>query len=159
MQNLRAFSTRMRDLSSSLPGSLAAFQKDVAVEIASAVIEATPILSGRAANNWVASIGSPPAQVAFQRRQRSPRNSRRTAVQGAYTTNGGLANIEGTLNGFGGGESIFISNYVPYIIKLERGESSQAAAGWIASAVAAVSATAATGVAIAKLQKSISGQG
>lgn len=92
-----------------------------------AVVQATPVDTGRARANWIVSIGT-------------PRFSTTEAVDpgGGITIGQGLSVIDGYKSTKQG--SIFITNSLPYIAFLEDGGSAQARSGMTQFAVQAAAA-------------------
>lgn len=88
--------------------------------VSQAVISATPVDTGRARNNWQASIGTPIRAVLEETDQDGGgAAARNEAVFGTRRT----------------GQTIFISNNVEYIEFLNRGSSAQAPANFVEAAV------------------------
>lgn len=104
-------------------------------EITANLIETTPVATGWARANWVPSFNSP----VYDRRQLTD-----TERQSALTTQqarqqSGLAQVVAGYDLNRG--TIFISNGVPYIVRLNEGSSSQAPAGFVQAAVRRAIAT------------------
>ena len=89
------------------------------------VVLATPVRTGLARGNWIPSIGSP------QRGRKPPDKSGRSTIAKAKTVFRGYRI---------GGNGIFITNNVPYILDLENGNSRQAPNGMTALAIQAAKA-------------------
>lgn len=85
----------------------------------------TPVDTGRARGNWIASIGSP------QRGIKNPDKSGRATIALAQTVAKGYRV---------GGNGIFSTNNVAYILKLENGSSKQAPNGMAKLAIQAATA-------------------
>jgi len=92
-----------------------------------ALVQVTPVDTGRARGNWVPSIGSP-AEFALPQTE---------IPSAAETLADGVRTIGAWKLGMG---PIFISNSVPYIIPLEEGHSQQAPAGMTKAAIQAAKA-------------------
>lgn len=90
----------------------------IALDVTANLKETTPVDTGWARSNWVPSVGA-----AFTGTIGSP---------SAVTSSGGEGAIAGYRLGQG---SVFISNNVPYIGRLNEGYSSQAPAGFVQRAV------------------------
>lgn len=95
--------------------------KGAARVVASKLITTTPVLTGLARSNWQASINAPPPT--FVLLPISPAE--------AFTR----ANV--AISKFTAGATIYISNSVHYILKLNFGSSRQAPAGFVNRAAAA----------------------
>lgn len=93
------------------------FQQVIALEALRRIVLKTPVDTGRARGNWQPSINQPIESVVDT-----------TDLSGNQTISNGSATILG-LKDFG---TIFISNNLPYILKLENGSSQQAANGMVA---------------------------
>ena len=89
------------------------------------IVLKTPVDTGRARGNWFVTIGSPSGAVS----------------QG--TDPGGQASIargSAVITGLTKPQAIWISNNLPYIVRLENGHSRQAPAGMVAVSLAEMSA-------------------
>jgi hypothetical protein len=94
--------------------------RKVGLQIATGIVMRTPVDTGRARSTWNTSIGSADYKVteSFDK-------------AGAAS----IAKAAATLSGFKCGPSIWISNGLPYIGRLEQGWSKQAPAGMVAVTV------------------------
>lgn len=92
-----------------------------ALELFKGVIENTPRDTGRAAANWQTTLSSPAAgEVPWNKDD--PAGAKQKAMNEATST---------TLTYNGGDVSIFLTNNVPYIRRLEYGHSKQAPDGMV----------------------------
>lgn len=98
--------------------------KQVALRVDQSVVTATPVDTGRARSNWIASIGAPSLSVV------EPTDAQ-TAVAGAKVV---ISSRRPT-------ESIFITNNLDYIGQLNNGSSKQAPKNFVRHAVQAGAAT------------------
>ena len=80
--------------------------RKVALELFSRVIFKTPVDEGRARSNWQVSIGSPANGTV----EINDKNGRAT-----------MAKATAASAGFDAGDTIFLTNNLPYIMKLEEG--------------------------------------
>lgn len=90
--------------------------KAIAMELFKNVILKTPVDTGRARGNWTASIGSPVSDVK------------------QHTDKGGESTISQVIEKVDDiklGDTIYLSNNLPYIGKLEYGSSKQAPEGMV----------------------------
>lgn len=92
--------------------------KRAALAIDKAVVFATPVDTGRARSNWRAALGGPFTSELEE-----------TSAMGA------INQAESVINARGPGETIYISNNVPYIQRLNDGWSAQAPAGFVEQAM------------------------
>ena len=97
-----------------------------AVVCDAAVVLGTPVDTGRARANWLASIGAPKTDPVLE----FDRGGQKT-IAAAQTV---IADYDGE------GEGIFLANNVAYIMPLENGHSDQAPFGMAKHAVAAAEA-------------------
>ncbi|MCU0943703.1 MAG: HK97 gp10 family phage protein [Hydrogenophaga sp.] len=107
--DLRAFEKKFEDRTDALI-------RAAALDALGAIVQRTPVDTGRARANWQVTIGAP--------------------AGGTVTTldpSGALARAKalGALASFKGGSSVFIVNNLPYILPLEYGSSKQAPAGMV----------------------------
>lgn len=103
----------------------------VAVQIATKVIERTPVDTGRAKGNWHASIDTPSSAVTDD-----------TDKSGSQA----IANAASEAGDFRGGHVFYLVNNLPYIRNLEHGSSKQAPAGMVAVTAAEFEAAVAKAV-------------
>jgi hypothetical protein len=91
--------------------------KKITFDIFHRVIMKTPVLSGRARGNWAPSIGEPAAA-----------SNRPVDPSGSAT----IAEMSSVVNGqMTAGKIIFLTNTLPYILRLEDGYSQQAPVGMV----------------------------
>lgn len=98
----------------------------VALAVDQQVVRSTPVDTGRARSNWIASINSPPPIV--NREPLAGPGSAGPAIAEAQSIIGQFKEVDG---------SIWISNSVPYIGELNRGTSAQAPPNFVETAVIA----------------------
>lgn len=97
----------------------------LALNVTANLIETTPVDTGWARANWVPKIGSPRTHTA----------GTRAAAEDGKIDRGPQADGTFAVLGYKLGPSIFISNNVPYIKKLNAGSSTKAPAAFIQSAI------------------------
>jgi hypothetical protein len=112
------FSRRIRKRSQEINWGANDVVKRAALAIDKAVIFATPVDTGRARSNWRAALGGPFTKQLDE-----------TSATGA------IGQAESVINGRGPGQTIYISNNVPYIRRLNEGWSAQAPAGFVEDAM------------------------
>ncbi len=95
----------------------------VMIAVAQTVVLATPVDTGRARANWIASLGSP---------VRIPTNDEDPSGQETIAVATTIAKARKASSGV----PIFLANNVDYITKLNSGSSAQAPAGFVQTAVA-----------------------
>jgi hypothetical protein len=89
------------------------------VEVAAALVEATPVRTGWARANWIPSVGKP---------AEGPVGTPETVDVAEQERVAGIRALRNFRVKLG---SIFISNHVPYIVYLDEGSSDQAPAGFV----------------------------
>lgn len=97
--------------------------RKVGIEVFSSVVRKTPVDSGRARANWVASVGAPSVEIT---------GALDAGHYGSEPSGASAAKAQAVLNDFTIGPAIFITNSLPYIERLENGYSDQAPAGMVA---------------------------
>lgn len=109
-----SFSADLRRVSTKLGTSLDQTRRAVIVELYGSVILDTPVDTGRARGNWQTSVGQPVGGVI------------------ARDDKGGSAATAQVSSNLGKlGDTVFMSNNLPYIEGLEEGDSKQAPAGMV----------------------------
>lgn len=132
MASLAEFTRRMAKRAKEIEEGATRVVRTVALAADQAVVLGTPVDTGRARSNWLASVGAP----------------RRDTIE-PYSPGSGLGTSEGG-NAQGAiaqavlatatlqpGQSVFIANNLPYIGALNDGSSLQAPAGFVEAAVQA----------------------
>ena len=117
-KDLRAATSKM------IPEQVELVKKKVGMQLLERLVMMTPVDTGRARSNWFVTLDTPSSAVA----------TNPPFPSASVTINDG-ANIISLVSG---GQSIWISNNLPYIEPLENGWSSQAPAGMLAVALAEV---------------------
>jgi hypothetical protein len=130
--NLQNFPARMKARSLEVRDGVDKVLKRAAIEVDQKVVFATPVDTGRARSNWIASIGGPAG-----------------GTRGAFSPGSKLGLGEGnnaqaaisaarfTINSRSFKQAIFISNNLDYIGDLNNGSSQQAAANFVRQGVQA----------------------
>jgi hypothetical protein len=96
--------------------------KAITLEITSNLIKSTPVDTGWARANWVPSVGTPAGGTVG-----SPRGVSAGAQAAGQAKVAGYKITQG---------NVFITNNVPYILRLNDGSSTQAPSGFIQQAIA-----------------------
>lgn len=127
--NLRQFSIRIRKLGSNVETNAVKLVRKVALSVDSTVVMGTPVDTGRARSNWQVEIGKPARGTV---EAYAPGKEGSTGGQNAQIA---LALGAGVIATYKGGESIHLTNNLPYIGALNRGHSAQAPSGFVETAV------------------------
>jgi len=126
---LMKFQLALTALTNRIPARAAELAcKKVAMDVLSACVMATPVDTGRARGNWQASVGS----TIDTEVDKSDKGGQSTATAGALEINQMSVPF---------GQTIFITNNVPYIERLEDGHSSQKPDGILVPALNHVRST------------------
>ena len=125
-RGLGAFSKRMGVVAKAVFEDTEKKIKRAAIVADQALVLGTPVDTGRARANWIASVGSP---TSLQLNSTDP--------GGSQAISQGLNTVQQWSIGEG---SIFFTNSLPYIQRLDDGWSDQAPAGMTAAALQAASA-------------------
>ena len=94
--------------------------RKVALDLFSKVVLKTPVDTGRARGHWTAGVNHAPAGL-----------TGRLDKSGA----GAIAGIAATVSTARAGDSIYLANNLPYIVRLEYGHSKQAPAGMVRTTI------------------------
>jgi hypothetical protein len=117
LRNLRQFNQKLQEFSKDvLPRTFRMMQRKVAMDILRGVVKKTPVDTGRARGNWLASVGNS-ITVAIKGSVRMLKSGV-TRWSGEETP---LQKAVGALQQLKFGQTIFITNNVPYILYLEEG--------------------------------------
>lgn len=120
---LRGFGIKIKEVGAALPGRSDRLLAQLLVVCTATVVLRTPVDTGRARANWVATQGAPFAGTlpppASAGAGAGEAVARATAVAGAYR----------------GGAGLFLRNGLPYIGRLNSGSSTQAPANFVRDAV------------------------
>lgn len=106
-----------RELIEELEDNTEKFVRALGLEAMGRLMRKTPVDTGRARANWNASVGSPKREVDEDLRASDVRSQQQSAEQ--------------EIAEFGPGESLYLTNALPYIPPLEDGHSDQAPQGMI----------------------------
>lgn len=126
-KSLKQFAIDMTKLGRAVPDRADKVVRQLALAADRALVQATPVDTGRARANWQASLGSPAVGVVGSP---APRGTR------AFPDPSG-ANAA-VIAGYKGGDSIFLTNNLPYIEALNNGHSKQAPENFVETAIARV---------------------
>lgn len=129
MSDLRGFGKRMKTVSKTVGANADKLTRKVALAVDAAVVLATPVDTGRARSNWQVELNNIPAGTLPE--PASPADGPARAIAegkekaAAYKT----------------GDTIHITNNLPYIGRLNEGWSAQAPANFVEEAALAGAAT------------------
>jgi hypothetical protein len=130
--DLPSFSRRIKARASKLGANVNRAVRKLALVIDRELVLATPVDTGRARSNWIVSLGIPETEV------REPYKPHAPGSKGGGAGTGEGANAQEALTQGAGviarrrqGQSIHITNNVPYITKLDAGHSKQAPANFV----------------------------
>lgn len=129
MPSLKEFSKRMTLRGRKVAKGADDLTRQVAIAADQAVVSSTPVDTGRARSNWIASIGAPSSDVI---EAHAPGKDGSTEAE---NTQAATNQAEAVISGYRAGEEIHISNNLPYIQALNDGSSAQAPANFIETAV------------------------
>lgn len=115
MTTLSIFAQEMDKLAGIVETNVVKLHRAVAEEVVEFVANATPVKTGQAAGNWQTTINTP--------------SSSWTA--GNSSAAEAIAQAREALTSLAIGQTVYISNNVPYIVELNQGSSAQAPAGFV----------------------------
>jgi len=127
--NLSDFSRRITLRGRKVAEGADALVRKVALAADQAVVMGTPVDTGRARSNWIASVGSPASAVIDAY---APGEAGSTE---AANTQAAMDQAASVISGYDAGEEIHITNNLPYIQRLNDGYSAQAPANFVEQAV------------------------
>lgn len=125
----RQFSKRIQRIATNVGENATKLVRKVALSVDTTVVMATPVDTGRARSNWQVNIGGP------------AKGTIEAYSPGAEGSTGGanariaLALGAATIASYKAGETIHLTNNLPYIGALNDGHSAQAPAGFVETAV------------------------
>lgn len=127
--NFSNFARRMRQRGQQVEEGVNRVVRTTALIADQNLVLSTPVDTGRARSNWQVSIGTP---VETTREAFAPGELGSTAGPNAQAA---IAEGQQVINQRRSGETIFITNNLPYIQRLNDGYSAQAPAGFVQTAV------------------------
>jgi hypothetical protein len=118
--NLKSFAKRMREVARGIEINTTDRQRVAALIVNQTIVLATPVDTGRARGNWVASLGGPVTSILDTEDKSGQETiSRNNSTIGRSKPHG----------------DIWLSNNLPYISRLNEGSSSQAPAMFVEQAI------------------------
>jgi hypothetical protein len=127
--DLKRFAIRLRHLGNNVERNAGKLVRKVALSVDSTVVTATPVDTGRARSNWQVEIGKPASGTleSFVPGSEGSTVGENTRIALAI----GAAQIATHK----AGQTIYLTNNLPYIGALNNGHSAQAPAGFVQTAV------------------------
>jgi hypothetical protein len=121
MATLQIFATQMRQLATVVQARVPQLVATVAQHVVEDVARENPVLTGQSSANWKTAIGSPDTSW----------------DQGANHLGGqhSIDEARSALVALAMGQTVYITNNVPYIIDLNNGSSTKAPAGFVEMAI------------------------
>lgn len=129
MPSLNEFSRRITVRGRAVAENTDRLVRKVALAADQAVVTGTPVDTGRARSNWIVQINSPNSGVIDAY---APGETGSTA---GANTQAAIDQGENVISGYNSGESIHITNNLPYIQRLNDGYSAQAPSNFVEQAV------------------------
>lgn len=118
MSTLNIFAREMNNLAGIVQSNCVKVVAEVTEEVATHVANTTPVLTGQASGNWVTTVGAPDPNY----------------VPGPSSPAASIQSAQAVARSLQIGETVYISNNVPYIVELNQGSSAKAPAGFVESA-------------------------
>lgn len=129
MATMKGFANRMRVIARAVPGNADAIVRKVAMAVDRVVVTTTPVDTGRARANWQAAIGAAPGGEV------GAYPAGKGGATGAAAAAQAMAQANGVIAGYKGGDVIHLTNNLPYIGRLNEGSSDQAPAGFVQAGI------------------------
>jgi hypothetical protein len=118
------FADRIKQIAVTVDEGINRTVKQIALAVDAAVVQATPVDTGRARSNWIASL-----EVASG-------DTIEPLAPGALATQAAIQAAIDALAQRKPGQSIHLTNNLPYIVRLNEGHSAQAPSGFVQTAIA-----------------------
>lgn len=129
-----SFSLDLARFARKVEGRMDLVVRKVCLDVFSRVVLKTPVDTGRARGNWMTGIGGyvtdSPYQGGKRRKSKADRSKPHRTNYGA-STQASMVRIEATAVAARAGQVVYLTNSVPYILRLEEGSSTQAPAGML----------------------------
>lgn len=119
--SLQIFAQNMNALAQTIGQRIPQLQKEVAQNVVEGVATDNPVLTGQSSANWKTAIGAPDTSVDLGPNPLAGQHS--------------VAEAKKALVALALGQTVYISNNVPYIMELNQGSSSKAPAGFVETAI------------------------
>jgi hypothetical protein len=124
------FPTLVKQLQDEVFATALAIKRSFASNTLAGLVLSTPVWSGQARANWRITLGSQPSSAntqVFNRHMPGGGINKTGIIQPQSTINQGIE----ILTRLRPGQPIYLTNFVPYIVRLNEGYSKQQPAGWI----------------------------
>jgi len=138
---LRQLSSRLEKIGDEIEEGATRLTKEIVIGIVNRVAELTPVDTGQARSNWQVGLGAP---VSGFRKPFSPIPSRWRRPYPAGGSRSERRNLlgvtsaaTGVMGRYKAGDSVYITNNLPYIGRLNQGYSRQSPAGFIRVGISA----------------------
>ena len=128
--DLASFRRRMTVRGKRLVQNSEQLVRKVALAADQAVVFETPVDTGRARSNWIVAINSAPDDII------QPYAPGEFGSTGARNAQAAINQAEEVISSYQSGDTIHISNNLPYIQRLNDGYSAQAPANFVETAIA-----------------------
>lgn len=129
MASLSEFNKRIRVRTTRIVANTDRLVRRAATAIDQALVSSTPVDTGRARSNWIASINAPASSVI------EAYVPGVEGVTGAQNAQAALTQAAGVISGYKTGQEIHLTNNLPYIGRLNDGFSRQAPANFVEEAI------------------------
>lgn len=129
MQGPREFGRKFRRYGVRVERNASALVRKCALAVDTTVVLATPVDEGRARANWQVSIGQPADNV------RAPYAAGSRGSTGAENAQAAIEQGKQVIDRHKPGDTVYITNNLDYIGKLNDGHSAQAPAGFVEKAI------------------------
>lgn len=140
-KDLRYLERRMVQIGKAIQADVVEFKKTVVRDVHYHVVQATPVDVGTARSNWIVRIGAPwtlvyKAFAPWPSRWRPPYTGGGTRAETA-NLRAAVRQAEGVLTRLrpGDAQTVYITNNLPYIARLNRGWSRQSPSGFVQNSV------------------------
>jgi hypothetical protein len=127
--DLKRFAIRMKNLGANVGANGPKLLRKVALSVDATVVSGTPVDTGRARSNWVAELNSPATGT---REAYSPGKEGSTGGPNAQAA---IAQAKAVISAYKSGQTVHLTNNLPYIGALNDGRSAQAPVGFVQTAV------------------------
>lgn len=121
MTTLKIFAQQMNQLAATVQQRVPLLTKAVAEHVVEGVARDNPVLTGQSSANWKTSIGAPDTSW----------DEGDNPAAGQHSVD----EAKKALIALAIGQTVYISNNVPYIVELNQGSSTQAPAGFVETAI------------------------
>lgn len=125
MAGFKQFSQNLKKRAEFVSKNVPKAVRATALAVDQQVVQSTPVDTGRARSNWIASLNQPVTV------NREPYSAGENGSTGAANVAAAIQQAASVISTAKSGNSIWISNSVPYIGRLNEGSSAQAPANFV----------------------------